>query len=61
VHGIAAQLGAWEKFVNGTGVMTYFHSAFRKLFLDGGMKDDLLKLRELHKDYRVWVGHFCRV
>ncbi|KAI6206114.1 Lipase, class 3 family-containing protein [Aphelenchoides besseyi] len=58
VHGIAAQLGAWEKFVNGTGVMTYFHGAFTRLFLEGGMKDDLIKLREQHKDYRVWVtGH----
>ncbi|KAI6240431.1 Lipase, class 3 family-containing protein [Aphelenchoides fujianensis] len=55
VHGIAAQLGAWEKFVNGTGVMTYFHSAFRRLFVEGGMKEDLGKLKEQHKDYRVWV------
>ncbi|CAD5235197.1 unnamed protein product [Bursaphelenchus xylophilus] len=58
VHGVAAQLGAWEKFVNGSGVMTYFHGAFKKLFLEAGMKDDLIKLKEQHKDYRVWVtGH----
>uniref|UniRef100_A0A914LST4 Fungal lipase-like domain-containing protein n=4 Tax=Meloidogyne TaxID=189290 RepID=A0A914LST4_MELIC len=58
IHGIAAQLGAWEKFVNGSGVMTYFHGAFRRLFLEGGMKTQLLKLKEKHEGYRIWVtGH----
>jgi hypothetical protein len=41
--------------------MTYFHGAFQRLFIDGGMKDDLLKLRELHKDYRVWVSRYHKI
>ena len=53
---MAAQLGAWEKFVGDSGVMSYFHSAFQKLFLDGGMKDELIKLKEAHEGYRIWVG-----
>ncbi|KAI1718940.1 lipase (class 3) domain-containing protein [Ditylenchus destructor] len=58
VHGIGAQLGAWEKFVNGSGVMTYFYGAFQKLFLEGGMKESLIKLKESHEGYRVWItGH----
>jgi len=58
IHGIGAQLGAWEKFVQDTGVMTYFYSAFNRLFLDGGMKDALLKLKQSHEGYRIWItGH----
>uniref|UniRef100_A0A1I8A7B7 Lipase_3 domain-containing protein n=1 Tax=Steinernema glaseri TaxID=37863 RepID=A0A1I8A7B7_9BILA len=58
IHGIGAQLGAWEKFVGGGGVMTYFYGAFQALFINGGMKSDLMKLKEEHKEYRVWVtGH----
>ncbi|KAL3072602.1 hypothetical protein niasHS_017576 [Heterodera schachtii] len=55
---IAAQFGAWEKFVNGSGVMTYFHGAFRSLFLEGGMKSQLMKLKETHERHRIWItGH----
>ncbi len=35
--------------------MTYFHGAFKHLFLDGGMKDALMKLKQSHEGYRVWV------
>ena len=35
--------------------MTYFHGAFRRLFLEGGMKSQLLKLKDTHEGYRVWV------
>lgn len=55
MQGIGAQLGAWEKFVNNTGVMTYFHGAFQKLFIEGGMKDSLLKLKKTYEGYRIWV------
>jgi len=58
IQGIGAQFGAWEKFVNGSGVMTYFNTAFQRLFLDGGMKSALMKLKDLHEGYRVWItGH----
>ncbi|KAK0407560.1 hypothetical protein QR680_019266 [Steinernema hermaphroditum] len=58
VQGIGAQLGAWEKFVGSSGVMTYFYGAFQSLFIGAGIKSDLMKLKEEHKDYRIWVtGH----
>ncbi|VDM41149.1 unnamed protein product [Toxocara canis] len=58
VHSIAAQLGAWEKFHAGAGVMTYFYGAFQRLFVDSGMKTDLAKLKEKYPGYKVWVtGH----
>lgn len=58
IHGIAAQFGAWEKFVNGSGVMTYFYTGFQRLFMDSGMRTSLLKLKEAHPGYRIWVtGH----
>ncbi|KAH7703852.1 lipase [Aphelenchoides avenae] len=58
IHGVGAQLGAWEKFVNGTGVMTYFYGAFKSLFLDGGMKEELIRQKKKYDGYRVWVtGH----
>lgn len=59
LHGLAAQLGAWEKFESKeAGVITYFHSAFYKLFIDSGMKDDLLDLQKKYPTYRVWAtGH----
>uniref|UniRef100_A0A914DFU9 Fungal lipase-like domain-containing protein n=1 Tax=Acrobeloides nanus TaxID=290746 RepID=A0A914DFU9_9BILA len=58
VHGVAAQLGAWEKFVDGSGVMTYFYSAFTKLFTTGGMKKELLNLKKKYEGYRIWItGH----
>ncbi|CAJ0575853.1 unnamed protein product, partial [Mesorhabditis spiculigera] len=57
VHSLAAQLGAWEKFDNGTGVITYFHTAWTKLFHEE-MKPDLLKLKKKFPNYRVWItGH----
>uniref|UniRef100_A0A914YNN2 Fungal lipase-like domain-containing protein n=1 Tax=Panagrolaimus superbus TaxID=310955 RepID=A0A914YNN2_9BILA len=55
VQGIAAQLGAWEKFVNGTGVMTYFYNGFQNLFLESGMKKDLIDLHKKHEGYRIWL------
>uniref|UniRef100_A0A0N5ASJ4 Lipase_3 domain-containing protein n=1 Tax=Syphacia muris TaxID=451379 RepID=A0A0N5ASJ4_9BILA len=58
VHTIVAQLGAWEKFEAGGGVITYFHSAFEKLFKEGGMRSELLKMKEKYPGYKVWVtGH----
>ncbi|CAI5452099.1 unnamed protein product [Caenorhabditis angaria] len=59
LHGLTAQLGAWEKFESTeAGVITYFHTAFYRLFIDSGMKDDLLELMKKHKNYRVWLtGH----
>ncbi|VDK55282.1 unnamed protein product [Anisakis simplex] len=58
IHVIAAQFGAWEKFVGGSGVMTYFYSAFQRLFVDSGMKTDLTKMKEKYPGYKVWVtGH----
>ncbi|GMT05397.1 hypothetical protein PENTCL1PPCAC_27571, partial [Pristionchus entomophagus] len=58
VHGLAAQLGAWEKFVDDAGVITYFHGAFQKLFLESGLQEDLIELRKKHPAYRLWLtGH----
>ncbi|KAF8381232.1 hypothetical protein PRIPAC_70374 [Pristionchus pacificus] len=58
VHGLAAQLGAWEKFVDDAGVITYFHQAFQKLFIESGLQDDLMELRKKHPAYRLWLtGH----
>ncbi|CAB3397979.1 unnamed protein product [Caenorhabditis bovis] len=59
LHGLTAQLGAWEKFESeDAGVITYFHNAFYRLFVDSGMRDDLLDHRKKHRNYRVWVtGH----
>ncbi|CAD6193684.1 unnamed protein product [Caenorhabditis auriculariae] len=59
LHGLAAQLGAWEKFESEeAGVITYFHNAFYKLFVESGMKDDLVDLQKKYPSYRVWVtGH----
>ena len=34
IHSLTAQLGAWEKFEAGTGVMTYFYQAFQRLFIE---------------------------
>lgn len=51
-------MGAWEKFVADSGVMTYFHGAFNRLFIEGGMRDELLKQKKIYDGYRVWVtGH----
>lgn len=36
--------------------MTYFHGAFQRLFIEGGMKDSLLKLKKTHEGYRIWVS-----
>ncbi|CAI4229361.1 unnamed protein product [Auanema sp. JU1783] len=59
IHGLAAQLGAWEKFESkDAGVITYFYGAFTKLFIDSGMYDDLMELKKKHPNYRVWLtGH----
>ncbi|KAE9550727.1 hypothetical protein FO519_006061 [Halicephalobus sp. NKZ332] len=58
VQGIGAQLGAWEKFVNGSGVMTYFYNGFKNLFLEGGMKEKISELNKKYPAYRIWVtGH----
>uniref|UniRef100_A0A7E4USU0 Lipase_3 domain-containing protein n=1 Tax=Panagrellus redivivus TaxID=6233 RepID=A0A7E4USU0_PANRE len=58
VQGIGAQLGAWEKFINGSGVMTYFYGGFRKLFLQTEMKAQLDALNKKYENYRIWVtGH----
>ncbi|CAL2045413.1 unnamed protein product [Caenorhabditis brenneri] len=59
LHGLTAQLGAWEKFESqDAGVINYFHTAFYKLFIDNGMEDDLIDLMKKHKNYRIWLtGH----
>ncbi|CAG9534657.1 unnamed protein product [Cercopithifilaria johnstoni] len=58
IHIIAAQLGVWEKFEAGGGVLTYFHAAFERLFKRSGMKNDLIKLKETYPNYEVWcTGH----
>ncbi|CAJ0951863.1 unnamed protein product, partial [Mesorhabditis belari] len=58
VHSLVAQLGAWEKFENGTGVITYFHQAWNRLFIDGGMKKDLMEMKKKFPNYRIWLtGH----
>lgn len=55
IHTIAAQLGAWEKFEGGGGIITYFYGAFERLFKNSGMKDDLIKLKAKYPGYKVWV------
>ncbi|CAO4380070.1 unnamed protein product [Caenorhabditis nigoni] len=59
LHGLTAQLGAWEKFESqDAGVINYFHTAFYRLFIDSGMEDDLMDLMKKHKNYRIWLtGH----
>uniref|UniRef100_A0A0M3IA05 Lipase_3 domain-containing protein n=1 Tax=Ascaris lumbricoides TaxID=6252 RepID=A0A0M3IA05_ASCLU len=58
VHSIVAQLGAWEKFEAGTGVMTYFYGAFQRLFINSGMRNELTKLKQTYPGYKVWItGH----
>jgi hypothetical protein len=38
--------------------MTYFYGAFQKLFIEGGMNTALMKMKDTHDGYRVWVtGH----
>ncbi|CEF64162.1 Lipase, class 3 family-containing protein [Strongyloides ratti] len=56
IHAIASQFGAWEKFVNNTGVMTYFHSAFQKLFIEGGMLKDIQSLIKQYPTYKLWIS-----
>ena len=71
MHGLAAQLGAWEKFESEeAGVITYFHLAFYRLslvpfsetyiyhfslFVESGMKEDLIDLAAKYPTYRIWV------
>ncbi|EPB69547.1 triacylglycerol lipase [Ancylostoma ceylanicum] len=56
VNGLGAQLGAWEKFESTkAGVISYFHKAFYKTFIDSGMKDDALALLKQHPGFRVWI------
>ncbi|KIH68794.1 triacylglycerol lipase [Ancylostoma duodenale] len=56
VNGLGAQLGAWEKFESSkAGVISYFHKAFYKTFIDSGMKDHALELLKQHPGFRVWV------
>ncbi|PAV70634.1 hypothetical protein WR25_02038 isoform E [Diploscapter pachys] len=59
MHGLAAQLGAWEKFESEeAGVITYFHLAFYRLFVESGMKEDLIDLAAKYPTYRIWtIGH----
>ncbi|VDN04644.1 unnamed protein product [Thelazia callipaeda] len=58
IHTVAAQLGAWQKFESGGGVMTYFHGAFERLFKGTGMKEQLIELNRKYPHYKVWVtGH----
>jgi len=58
LHGLGAQMGAWEKFEAGGGVMTYFFAAFDRLFKRGGIKDDILQLHKTYPKYTIWVtGH----
>ncbi|GMT31858.1 hypothetical protein PFISCL1PPCAC_23155, partial [Pristionchus fissidentatus] len=58
IHGLAAQLGAWEKFVDDAGVITYFHNAFQKVFVESELQEDLIALRKKHPAYRLWLtGH----
>uniref|UniRef100_A0A0K0D7X1 Polyprotein n=1 Tax=Angiostrongylus cantonensis TaxID=6313 RepID=A0A0K0D7X1_ANGCA len=43
LNGLGAQFGAWEKFEStDAGVISYFHHAFYKVFIDTGMKDEFL-------------------
>ncbi|CAJ0609825.1 unnamed protein product [Cylicocyclus nassatus] len=56
VNGLGAQLGAWEKFEGQkAGVVSYFHNAFYKSFVDSGMKDDALELVKKYRGFRVWI------
>uniref|UniRef100_A0A0N4ZRR4 Lipase_3 domain-containing protein n=1 Tax=Parastrongyloides trichosuri TaxID=131310 RepID=A0A0N4ZRR4_PARTI len=56
IHAIASQFGAWEQFVNNTGVMTYFHSAFQKLFIEGGIMKDITSLIKQYPTYKLWIS-----
>lgn len=56
IHSIAAQLGAWEKFESGGGIMTYFHGAFERLFKGTDMRKELSKLKEKYPGYKIWVS-----
>ncbi|KAK5964812.1 Triacylglycerol lipase, partial [Trichostrongylus colubriformis] len=55
VNGLGAQLGAWEKFEGDAGVVSYFHTAFYKTFVDSGMKDHALSLVKKYPGFRVWM------
>ncbi|KJH43665.1 triacylglycerol lipase [Dictyocaulus viviparus] len=59
VNGFGAQLGAWEKFESSeAGVVSYFHKVFYKVFIDSGMKDELLSLNKKYPAHRIWItGH----
>ncbi|XGW11107.1 hypothetical protein V3C99_012535 [Haemonchus contortus] len=59
VSGFGAQLGAWEKFLGPeAGVISYFHTAFYKTFIDSGMKDHTLKLIKKYPEFRIWMTGF---
>ncbi|WKY15857.1 hypothetical protein Q1695_000942 [Nippostrongylus brasiliensis] len=56
VNGLGAQLGAWEKFESEkSGVVSYFHTAFYKTFIDSNMKTHLVELVKKYPGYRIWM------
>ncbi|VDM62161.1 unnamed protein product [Angiostrongylus costaricensis] len=59
LNGLGAQFGAWEKFESmDAGVISYFHNAFYKVFVDTGMKDEFLQLQKKYPGYRIWITGF---
>ncbi|ETN78105.1 hypothetical protein NECAME_10583 [Necator americanus] len=55
LNGLGAQLGAWEKFEDPkAGVISYFHKAFYKTFIDSGMKDFAVEVIKKYPGFRVW-------
>uniref|UniRef100_A0AC35THG2 Lipase_3 domain-containing protein n=1 Tax=Rhabditophanes sp. KR3021 TaxID=114890 RepID=A0AC35THG2_9BILA len=57
IHSIASQFGAWQNFSYGTGVMSYFYTAFQRLFVEELMTD-IKSLIKQYPDYRLWItGH----
>ncbi|KAK6763563.1 hypothetical protein RB195_024041 [Necator americanus] len=62
LNGLGAQLGAWEKFEDPkAGVISYFHKAFYKTFIDSGMKDFAVEVIKKYPGFRVWCKNGARL
>ncbi|WKY15858.1 hypothetical protein Q1695_000943 [Nippostrongylus brasiliensis] len=56
INGLGAQFGAWDKFEDPEiGVISYFHKAFYRTFIDTGMKDHVVELVQKYPDFRIWT------